>query len=941
MRRGRGVFARVLSLMLAVGGAVAAEPVDFGPGFEKLQALGLPDLKGAVWVKDAAEGSIEHLLRSFKGNAWRLADGKSVVGLGEAAVRPPQGEVSNGSGGEPATGLGNAVVGETSSLDPKTDAESLLTVLENRDSGLFQGPGGLDRAVLGRFFLFAAQLHAAGHASHANRLAAAVFSQSGDPEGVIDEAVSIVADDACGEVLGRFETSGDWLALSSQLNAVTQKFSRGWTRRDNMASLAERAAAMARAVPPLPSPLAPIPDALISSVSEWLGTRPGDPEPAPDEEAVPGGEDGLDAAPELWTLSAPADGPAFLKNGMAVLPALIPLLKDSSLTPVIGLDSPPQDPASYLLSMGGLPPPPSYLRVPLSRAERAAALLRTVIPDTENAEPVSLHAAALTFLNDHRSKSPLELAAVYLTSGSGLQQLATGTWLARNPGGEADEVFARWATDPGKAFERLEISRAWVRRRKSHAADFVAKLAGVLRASEGKPAPAAARNDIEDPFGGGQEPKVRTAEDIDGIIRWLELLASDSGLEAGLLAAAADARPAGPLLGAMRQDLAQLPPSQTLVTLIRAAAAATPANRLAFLNFISEVGAAPYGEFEPREPDPAIARDAKDALISLLENTEPIPVAERPQGDQDTIQSYVASLAPALVPGEVTVDPDAYLAITGRPVTGMLKDRALARLRGLTPPAWPDASKVSPERLSEMVQSVAGLTPPEVLKKIEALSADERAAWVDWITGYSEPEPPDSVKAGRLLISGTLEYSGGGANPWAAGTVPLITAAGMSVGTVLTPETLKVRCEALLSEAAKHSPLMIGFGHPGKLGLGLRVFAVRPAVPSADGEAAPADDPARPDILRSSAYAYFGEAAAALPDDAGAIVKLTITDQEFGECSTDFYLTKEGKPAGKSGPGGSALERLEKIMTRERAPMGIRIMIAVLTHEHAALIRGE
>ena len=895
-----------------------------------------------MWVKEAAEGSIEHLLRSFNGNAWRLADGKSVVGLGEAAVRPPQGEVSNGSGSEPATGLGNADVGETSSLDPKTDAESLLTVLEAPHSGLFQGPGGLDRAVLGRFFLFAAQLHAAGHASHANRLAAAVFSQSGDPEGVIDEAVSIVADDACGEVLGRFETSGDWLALASQLNAVTQKFSRGWTRRDNMVLLAERAAAMARAVPPLPSPLAPVPDALISAVSEWLGTRPGEPEPVPDEEAVPGGEDGLDAAPELWTLSAPADGPAFLKNGMAVLPALIPLLKDSSLTPVIGLDSPQRhDQADYFASMGSSPPPESPLPVPLSRAKRVAALLRTVIPDSENAEPVSLHAAALTFWNDHRSKSPRELAAVYLTSGSVPQQLAAGTWLARNPGDGADEVFARWATDPGKAFERLEISRAWVRQRKSHGADFVVKLAGVLRASEGEPVPAPAPNDIEAMIARGREPRVRTAEQIDGIIRSLELLASESGLEAGLLAAAVDARPAGPLLGALRQDFAQQPPSQTLVTLIRAAAAATPANRLAFLNFINQMVVDPYGEIASREPDPAIARDAKDALISLLENTEPIPVPERPQGGQDTIQSYVASFAPALIPGEESEHPEAYLAITGRPVTGMLKDRALARLRGLTPPSWPDASKVSPERLREMVQSIAGLTPPEVLKKIEALSADERAAWVYWIGGDSEPEPPDSVKASRMLISGTLGYSAWGANPWAASTVTLTTAAGMSVGTVLTPETLKVRCEALLSEAAKHSPLMIGLSQPGNLGLGLRVFAVRPAVPSADGEAAPADDPARPDIRRSFASGYFGESAAALPADAGAIVKLTITDQEFGEYSTEFYLTKEGKPADKSGPGGSALEMLDQLMFRERAPRGIIITITVLTREHAALIRGE
>lgn len=245
----------------------APAAADFGDGLGRLAALGLPDMKGATWVK-APEVEDElvqdaHEFRSLnaklRGGAWKLAgEPPRLLGFGTAtwidtgdeAAEDPQAATEKAEGkpgllermlknhaaskpppeNKPAPGpsLEDDVKQLADAFGNETVVQRLIERLEY-DSDVL--------AVPAHSLIFAAQVHAAGHPEAANRLAAAIFAAFPDTVQVIDAAVGHFASAEHTKVTDAFFETRDWKAYRDGLKALLEKYPRGWTDTPGVALL--------------------------------------------------------------------------------------------------------------------------------------------------------------------------------------------------------------------------------------------------------------------------------------------------------------------------------------------------------------------------------------------------------------------------------------------------------------------------------------------------------------------------------------------------------------------------------------------------------------------------------------------------------------------------------------------------------------------------------
>jgi len=950
-------------LTMALAGPLYGEGPDFSAGFEKLQALGLPDLKGAAWVRESGDGRgyrdmggyyLQQVFQNSSGNAWQLAQGGQVIGAGELTARAPQGEVGQGQKKGFLEALGNAFSGKSSKVDPAADAQALVNALSKPDDYTVKSLRE-DQQSLGRLFLLAAQFHAAGHKAEANAVAAAVFALPADPATVLDSALSTLANEQTRAALEEFYQNGDWQGLTVKLEAIAARFTRGWARREAIAELAARIRTQtAKGAPLPPSPLEPVPEALSKDVLSWLAGAEKKTEAAADaesEETEETADEEMEEeeeseVPALWLLPATENDeppePEFLRNGVKTLAVLIPLLTDRTLVAQPLPPAPQENEMERVMSFDGAPKPlADTFRLPATRADAVAPLLRQVIPNSSEMDSTALHTAANAFWKDHAKKPPVELAALYLREGDEEQQFAAGLWLAQTEATGAEEAFGEWASVPEQVVERLSISREYIRQRREAAAGVVEKVAVALRARVGKPIPASGP---QDPFfsPSPEQAKPLDKEQAEGVIRALQMLTSTKGLEDALLRLAQDAEPAGPVLAAMSEEIYSTPAEKLIPAVLKAAAAATPANRPDVLDTAMNVLTRRdryerYEEGPPQAP-PKVDDSVNEPLLALLENQEPIPPDKRSAYGFATIGDTTAFIEARLRDAEAFKKVSELHQLTGRPAMGFLRERALARLKKQPLPDWPDAKKVPAERLTEIVNSLKDQPPPEIIKRLESLTLEERAAFVAWLKKGKDPAPPDSLKAMRAVIHNTEPASMYGPM-FGTKTAETGAAAGFKQGTVISPAFIEERVKALLATAKDQPPLVVMFTQPGTLALGwdLVAFTGDPkAEPAGDGNRITESSPGK--VPLKSLRAYFNAASTAFTADDKATAAATLWIYGNRESSTTTWLLQPGGGVTTAEDENSqkpALETLAEILKSDAAEGSRSLLVTVITREQA------
>lgn len=422
--------------------ACLADETSFSKGLERIAELGLPEMKGALWLKIPGDSEahftssyqFQEMAAKLSGNAWKLpTEPPTFLEFGSAVTLGADSSETQASDDEedakPSL-LGKMLRNyQEKNPEPKKkleapepvvsqaakDAEKIVkalgkaSVAESVNDSMEYGSSNLH----GRLMLFAAQLQAAGETESASSLAAALFRVAENDAALIDGAISHLADTDYASTANAFFETTDWESYHNSVKALLEKFPRGWADAPAVALLSSHLEKRAATPPPLSLPgIAIKPEALaqldkllvkqtIKTSDEALAKAQGvDLSKYPARQRAEmihwlrsnAGEGVSFSDPTLWLLpsegksdeqpSSPIEAlKAMRMDGFIALAAAV---TDETLVPIRkqndggSYNSSNESPASVIRSRY------ANLVRPISRGEIAAALISSALPTRED-----------------------------------------------------------------------------------------------------------------------------------------------------------------------------------------------------------------------------------------------------------------------------------------------------------------------------------------------------------------------------------------------------------------------------------------------------------------------------------------------------------------------------------------------------------------------------
>ncbi len=857
----------------------APPPPDFSNAFVQLAALGMPALDpNAKWSTSQDDQSSNYELRqlteSMKGNGWLLpsTDGKirflPMSALAVIETDPKSKPDSSGGVLKRSIGGGpSAARPPTPIKDPTKDATSLISAIKKLIAKNSENEYSRNNvsAELGDLLLFATQLHQTGHPQLANELAFATFELFPSRVAAVDAAINQIASADYQKAADEFFKSGDWTTYHQSLKKLLDRFPRGWTAREAIGiflpQLEKQASGTKAPAPTLPSiPIAPQALAIVQEFTEKQPNTPDQPDAEEPGSASMspemmyrmqmmqmryGGQYGGNSSmpSSLWLLDEASTTEekkscilrlAALK--MAALPALAALATDPFLTHFPNSQSHSGYSGNYSSDDStedrvlGIY---ASLHRPATRGEIAKSLLSSTLPDPDNelnnADPETLRDLALSFWKEHQNDTREQLAAVFLREGSRSQSAQAAAMLATSKDPAAHLAFESHILASENALGEFQQLQIYLRSRRAAAKPFFAAYAKLVRS----------QNTNEPTEENGYDPSsymIKEAGGMEKILKQLEALVGDQSPRSLAVQIAKgkpeDAEAAIRTLSTLLTDASD---TKHLFTLLEGANAATdPTVRARFLMASHRINwRSKENNADGPPSDRAISEPEVKVWQKLIADTREIPDDLNPFSSDE--KSTVSDLAAASLEYSVALHTFSEVhmaaAILDKPRAAIFGERAEARLSGKPLPPLPDASKISQQRLAEIVAETAKKLPTEIHPYLKTLSPDERAAWREWTQEPGEIAVPASVKDLRFLIIGRDEN-----RPMSYAND--ITAAGIDSGFVITPASLKAQVEILARDLTKHSRTTIYLSNTG-FGPGLEMTAVSVPMPAEKSEDVP------------------------------------------------------------------------------------------------------
>lgn len=742
---------------------------DYQAAHSALIALGLPALTPeAKWITLPQERSYNNskLELQTKGNHWLISSSEEKFHLALGSV------VTIKLPTDPKKS-------EPKEADLKADIAAVHKALKKFKSQpsdelryAFEYYGGSQS--LAQVLIFAAQVRQAGHPELANALTHETLNATpGKQEAIIDAAISLIADAKYKEYTDQFSKDHNWTTYHQNLLSLITRFPRGWSNSDAVAlclePTAQRAKGTVPAVSTITDPaLASLADALLQPPSS--GKKPDDANtfhgvdlsqyPAQHREQIKAQlmqmlAQGMplptsrseNIFPSLWLLtpieksddSSPIN--QLLSKGIHALPVLAALAEDPTLTHI--LTSSRSDNHSFR-SYGGSAPSALQLHAalhrPISRGELATRLLQNTLPDPSNDIPSIPAADIAQFARDfwklHKDKKDWELAIPFL-NGDHNQRRQALQLLSESKSPEALAIFKKTAlqssntSDIGLVFE-------FIRANPEEDPQFIDDYKKVLLKLAASPPN---RNEYY-----GED----YADSIKANIKKIEALTSQQKPE-DLINEILAGKPeeANAAVETLLELFEGKPATDTVLLLLNAALKATdPAITSAFIQGTYSL------EFEHESPTRPISEKERALWKKLLDDKRALPKNEE---QEDDIIYTVANIAAAGLC--YTYSEQEYYAarqwapILKKTLEEILQARSNAIANGEPLPAWPDADKVSEQRLTEIVKSIDQKTPTEILAVIDQLTPDETAAWFKWLATPGDLPHPESLKQLKFLIN--------------------------------------------------------------------------------------------------------------------------------------------------------------------------------------------
>ncbi len=756
-----------------------AVPVELAKTLENFFKLGLPDSRGAKWVKASlAENGDGGILlpggdgAGYSGNAWLVREEKTgTVELIVDHTRRVRARRAKGAEDESGGKLPAAQIQEADlDGDLKKLAEALKPGAKKsrngvRVSGEYLSGEEAKPAMAAGAILLSAHLQHQGRAEQAATLLRDALAFTRDSAAALDHAVSILADGRLRQLTDDFLDKRDHAAYALAIEKLAGEFPRGWMRRDAALFLASRARAQT------PAPLATDP-AGKRAASFLLSLKRDQIESLPRDSnwlfAAPGaspqrGEDGRRA---VESGEGASDGPtsAFFADRRAAFAALARLLDDHRLVPLRRSDVSDSSSSSYFSS--DMPRAErirheySGLDRPAELRELAWALVENIIPsrlrteaddlESGRAEKVLAWFATVAALSD----DDLAWSALRESGSTGDNNFDPALGFLVERGGAASQkllqnVFLDPAVWDGGANDNVTAQlEAYAAKLGSDAAAFGEKLRPIVAAAIKVRSAERLEN-----YGRKIDPEQRKAYErqADGELKKFDQIFKPQGL-ADMLAELADADKESSieLWETLQGQLEKVPWPQAEAQLYQLAPKAKdPAVRSGILSLIMQHERGGK-KTAPAAPDAA----TRAAIATLLADETPIPepiywVASAQNFGDFTALAFVL---PRLAAGE-NGTWQKLLQTCPEFGIGWIKAHARALAADQPAPPIPDAARVPAGRADEILKEVVALAPEKILPALLAKTPDEQAAVVAQLGKFAEWPP--ALLAARLTVTST------------------------------------------------------------------------------------------------------------------------------------------------------------------------------------------
>ncbi|NWK55570.1 hypothetical protein HW115_08100 [Verrucomicrobiaceae bacterium N1E253] len=780
----------------------SAVVVDYGPAFERLIKLGLPDAKGAKYVKLTLHGEAgqEAQMMQYqsgmggraktgaKGDAWLLPSAKGDDGLaqlihaGYGTVKVKKKQKRGGLmrllvGPEKATKAGG-IAGDWTEQDVAADAKKIIEAIESqRGENKMLDPDRWEYSSDGALWcsgvlVQACHMYRAGHTKEANQIVAKLMELAPKPVLVIDYVVNSLATRSYKALAEEFFKTKDWVAYRDGAKEMLQSFTRGWKAKEGVEMLVEQLDRRIKGEKPKIKALKGVtlkPQAI--AVLDGLLQRE-------DEIVVDG--------PMMWVF-----GSATLKQcardpnvGYYLQPSKqkwINELIEMGPDAVIALASAATDHSLMASQLGsGNDRYSDYERMrysmmgssdggaataqyntllrPCSRGEIARKLLVKTLPDSGNdlssSTAEELQSIAYQWWLKHRSASEAQLAKHFLEEGSSNQRRIAVVILIKSGEPSSFKLVEEYILGSEEMDDQLGNATLYLKARRGKARKFYDQFAKALKEE--------ADGQDEDYLSW----EIRQAGGVDKYLKKLEVYVNDVSAEKIL----ADMR-SGKLQG--KEGVEMLKAAETEGDLLKHLPALVSIARkqkeveqqVELIEQVNNHLSALYREKGSGEAVDqanayqtsifAMLEQSKDDWQWFLQQTEPVSGEQRAEllNGAPSVAAYMAWQMEFLYfPQHQRVMYALNRVIEADELWAFGLKRAQAVLDEGASAYFPDVESVKESRRAQIRKELKSLSADEILPYQEKLSMDEKLAWGDILTGFGENLPSGIVELRKRVI---------------------------------------------------------------------------------------------------------------------------------------------------------------------------------------------
>jgi hypothetical protein len=749
---------------------------------ETLFELGLPDTRGAKWVRveswsgPGAQNVTSPLFtendygQSEGGNAWLIReerDGMVDIVLNQTLrIRARK---HRDDAGEDTR---RSSVVQFAPADLDKDLTRLAAALQklqkksrptDEDEGDYETRRALAQAH--QSFLFLAHLHRQGKVEAVRKHLPALLAVA-PSSSLLDQSLSAIAEARLEKLTEDWVTRGSAESYAKGIASLCGEFTRGWEGRDAALQLAERVRAQTPGAG-ANEPTAKQAASLLLALKEdqlsqlprhrnWLLPGAGSGDEEEDEE-----EPEESSAPPLPGAPKPADksGPiaALFAKKYEAAAALARLLDDHRLLRIRRhFAREDADAASRRYHIPGLDRDSDdeaydHLPRPYELGELADDLLSQLYPEDlrERADAASKSAPMLAWLREVSAMNDEQLAWHFMTRAddANSSEFRKGlTFLVKQGGKDSmvklQEVFtdpAVWTGGGDTAFDALEI---YLKRFEGDRDAFAAKLEPIVKKAFAADQQAQLSNygsNIADSIKKHYETQFAAQQK-----HLAQILHPRGYAEILEEIAAASEEDAQAQLASLQSALGKNAPPDAEGKIFQAAAKAKlPSVKYQLLSLLSQDLAGT--DKEPPKLDPA----ARDSLLALLAD-EQAPSSAPWGRDTSVAEMTAAAVVWRRVPKAEMEKWQGLASTAPHLLPSWLKARATAYAKGETPPPRPDAARVDAAKLAALLAELGAAKPADALNAFRAKSPDEQLALVQHLE--KAPDWPPSLIAAHLTI---------------------------------------------------------------------------------------------------------------------------------------------------------------------------------------------